>query len=107
MKAFKPRILLLLPSVALIILLLHTRERISPLPSLIGVFGLPLSIGTTRVGSSPNPDLNKESLTTSTGPDGHEIPVVPPKETESGVDYYMNLQAIQNLMGLMYVGRPY
>ena len=26
-------------------------------------------------------------------------PVVPPKEAESGVDYYMNLQAIQNLMG--------
>lgn len=29
------------------------------------------------------------------------FPVVPPKEAESGVDYLMNLQAIQNLMGLV------
>lgn len=34
----------------------------------------------------------------STGASGG-IPAVPPKEAESGVDYYMNLQAIQNTMG--------
>jgi len=54
------------------------------------------------MGTSPNPDMSRETFSTSTGPDGHEIPVVPPKEVESGVDYYMNLQAIQNIMGVMY-----
>lgn len=49
-----------------------------------------------------NADAGKDGFSTSTGPDGQEIPVVPPKEVESGVDYYMNIQAIQNLMGLMY-----
>ena len=100
--AFKPRLLLLVPFLTLILLLLHTHERTNPLPSLLGVSVPALSIGTTRVGSSPNPDGGRDTFSASTGPDGQEIPVVPPKETESGVDYYMNIQAIQNLMGIMY-----
>ncbi|KAL0240300.1 hypothetical protein I308_106550 [Cryptococcus tetragattii IND107] len=35
------------------------------------------------------------------------VPVVPPKEVESGVDYFMNIQAIQNLMGLVSDGYDY
>lgn len=32
---------------------------------------------------------------------GREIPAAPPGSAESGVDYYMNLQGIQNLMGVI------
>jgi hypothetical protein len=32
---------------------------------------------------------------------GVAVPVVPLKEAESGVDYYLNVQAIQNLMGIV------
>jgi hypothetical protein len=32
---------------------------------------------------------------------GGTVPVVPPKEADSGVDYYLNIQAIQNLMGIV------
>ena len=32
---------------------------------------------------------------------GVAVQVVPPKEAESGVDYYLNVQAIQNLMGIV------
>jgi len=95
--AFKPRLLLLLPSATLILLLLHIHERNHPLPSLLGVKTSPAS-PTARTSVSPISGLG--NVTTSTGPEG-EIPVVPPKEAETGVDYYMNLQAIQNLMGLV------
>jgi hypothetical protein len=67
------------------------------LPSLLGVT-LSASSATQRVHSSPT--LAQNGFTATNGPDG-EVPVVPPKEAESGVDYYMNLQAIQNLMGQM------
>ena len=104
--AFKPRILLLVPFLSLTLLLLHHHERTNPLPSLLGV-SMPLtSVGTTRTGPSPNPDGGRDTFSTSTAPDGHEIPVVPPKEAESGVDYYMNIQAIQNLMGIMCAAPP-
>ena len=95
--AFNPRLLLLLPSATLILLLLHIHERAHPLPSLLGVKTPPAS-ATARTSVSPLGALG--GVTASTGPEG-EVPVVPPKEAESGVDYYMNLQAIQNLMGLM------
>jgi hypothetical protein len=81
----------------LIILLIHVREKSHPIPSLLGVT-LTAPSATQRVNASPA--LGQGAFTATTGPDG-ELPVVPPKEAESGVDYYMNLQAIQNLMGLM------
>ncbi|KAK1926478.1 integral peroxisomal membrane peroxin-domain-containing protein [Papiliotrema laurentii] len=93
--AFNPRILLLLPSATLILVLIHIHEKTHPLPSLLGVT-LSASSATQRVHSSPT--LAQNGFTATNGPDG-EVPVVPPKEAESGVDYYMNLQAIQNLMG--------
>jgi len=107
MTAFKPRLLLLIPSLTLTLLLLHAHERTNPLPSLLGVSTASASAGRTRVGPSTNSDTGKDTFSTSTGPDGQEIPVVPPKEVESGVDYYMNLQAIQNLMGLVYAHTIY
>jgi hypothetical protein len=104
-SAFKPRLLLLIPSLTLILVLLHLHERSHPIPTLIGTTHALPSIGTGRVpvGASPNAGSsgNGGTYTTSTGADGETIPVVPPKETESGIDYYMNLQAIQNLMGLV------
>ncbi len=33
--------------------------------------------------------------------DGKEVPAAPPGTAESAVDYYMNLQGIQNLMGVV------
>lgn len=95
--AFNPRLLLLLPSAILVLLLVHIQERTHPIPSLLGVT-LTAPTATQRVNSSPA--VSQGAFTTTNGPDG-ETPVVPPKEAESGVDYYMNLQAIQNLMGLM------
>ena len=100
-KAFKPRILLLVPSATLILLLLHMHERTKPLPSLLGVAIPATSAGTVRLGASPSMGAGKGSFSATTGPDGESLPVAPPKEAESGVDYYMSLQAIQNLMGLM------
>ncbi len=35
--------------------------------------------------------------------DGREVPAAPPGVAESAVDYYMNLQGIQNLMGVVWV----
>lgn len=77
------------------LLLIHIHERSHPLPTLLGVTISPASI-TPRVTSTP--PMGQGPFTSSTGPDG-ETAVVPPKEAESGVDYYLNLQAIQNLMG--------
>ncbi|WVQ84147.1 hypothetical protein IAT38_006294 [Cryptococcus sp. DSM 104549] len=110
--SFQPRVLLLLPSLALIILLLHINERTTPLPSLLGIMA-PVPTATSRVDadarrasgqSSTSPERSSAfTASTTKGEDGETVgvPVVPPKEAESGVDYYMNIQAIQNLMGLV------
>ncbi|ORX34478.1 hypothetical protein BD324DRAFT_636086 [Kockovaella imperatae] len=113
--SFKPRLLLLVPSLLLILILLHIHERQHPLPSLLGV---PLppdgEIGTTRLPTSAPSNqaasVAVNSLTkvnagatgysaTNASTESEPLPAVPPKEAESGVDYYMNVQAIQNLMG--------
>lgn len=97
--AFKPRLLLLAPFLSIITLLLHLHERSTPLPSLIGVSQSPPSAGTTRLAPVSGP--KEASMSATTGADGEPIPAVPPKEAESSVDYYMNIQAIQNTMGWM------
>ena len=97
MTAFNPRLLLLLPSATLVLILTHIHEKTHPLPSLLGVT-LSAASATQRVNTSPS--LGASAFTATQGPDG-ETAVVPPKEAESGVDYYLNLQAIQNLMGQM------
>ncbi|TYJ56296.1 hypothetical protein B9479_002986 [Cryptococcus floricola] len=105
---FQPRVLLLLPSLGLIVLLLHIHERNHPLPSLLGIIA-PAPLATTRVeqqGSEKgqdSPDRLAYTSTTTRDESGQVVgvPAVPPKEAESGVDYYMNIQAIQNLMGLV------
>ncbi|OCF37433.1 hypothetical protein I316_00554 [Kwoniella heveanensis BCC8398] len=129
---FQPRTLLLLPSLILILILLHIHEKTTPLPSLLGTF-IPPSSATDRIGVSP-PSPNPATSTTASGSadasgaggstgssgggfsatttkdaegDTISVPAVPPKEVESGVDYYMNLQAIQNLMGLVSDGYDY
>lgn len=94
---FQPRVLLFLPSGVLLVLYTWLQERKNPLPSLFGVTLTPTSAGSTRVGSEN--DANAYSA--STAPDIEGQPVVAPKEAESSVDYYMNIQAIQNLMGLI------
>lgn len=107
--AFKPKLLLLLPSATLLLILLHIHERTNPLPSLLGVALGPTPMGTARItanaaqgGSASSPVASSSgAFTSSTGVDGEVIPVVPPKEAESSVDFFMNMQAIQNLMGLM------
>ncbi|RSH83841.1 hypothetical protein EHS25_005456 [Saitozyma podzolica] len=95
--SFKPRLLLLAPFLSIIALLLHLHERSTPLPSLIGVSQSPPSAGTTRLAPVSGP--KEASMSATTGADGEPIPAVPPKEAESSVDYYMNIQAIQNTMG--------
>ncbi|WVQ74087.1 hypothetical protein IAR50_003672 [Cryptococcus sp. DSM 104548] len=107
---FQPRVLLLLPSLGLIVLLLHTHERNHPLPSLLGIISPP-PLATTRVEQTgvsektkeDSPDRGAYTSTTTKDESGETVgvPVVPSKEAESGVDYYMNIQAIQNLMGLV------
>jgi hypothetical protein len=99
LSAFKPRLLLLAPFLSIITLLLHLHERSTPLPSLIGVSQSPPSAGTTRLAPVSGP--KEASMSATTGADGEPIPAVPPKEAESSVDYYMNIQAIQNTMGWM------
>lgn len=100
--AFNPRLLLLLPSATLILILLHNHERNKPLPSLLGVVAPPPSAGTVRVTTTPSQDGSGTFSASTVDKDGGgTVPVVPPKEAESGVDYYLNIQAIQNLMGLV------
>lgn len=53
--------------------------------------------------ASPSTDGGTFSASSVDKEGGGAVPVVPPKEAESGVDYYLNIQAIQNLMGLVYV----
>ncbi|WVQ97954.1 hypothetical protein IAU59_005074 [Kwoniella sp. CBS 9459] len=126
---FQPRTLLLLPSLILILILLHVHEKTTPLPSLLGTV-IPPSTATERIGgspTSPNPAVATNASASGSGAAGAgggsggysttttkdaegdtvSVPVVPPKEVESGVDYYMNLQAIQNLMGLISDGYDY
>nr|XP_018265564.1 uncharacterized protein I303_01934 [Kwoniella dejecticola CBS 10117]OBR87722.1 hypothetical protein I303_01934 [Kwoniella dejecticola CBS 10117] len=124
---FQPRILLLLPSFILILILLHIHEKTTPLDSLLGTSIQPSTM-TDRKNAlhppSPDPSANsgkshdssssnagQGSFSTSTTRDAEgenvEKVVVPPKETESSVDIYMNLQAIQNLMGLVSDGYDY
>lgn len=102
--AFNPRLLLLLPSATLILILLHNHERNKPLPSLLGVVAPLPAAGTVRVSSTVSQDGNSSFTASTNEKDGGvTVPVVPPKEAESGVDYYLNIQAIQNLMGLVHV----
>lgn len=102
--AFNPRLLLLLPSATLILILLHNHERNKPLPSLLGVVSPAPAAGTVRLVAAPSQDGGSTFTASSLERDGAgvgAVPVVPPKEAESGVDYYLNIQAIQNLMGLV------
>lgn len=94
---FQPRVLLFLPSAILLVLYTWLQERKKPLPSLFGVTLTPTPVGSSRVGAESDPN----AYSASTAPDSEGQPVVPPKEAESSVDYYMNMQAIQNLMGLI------
>ncbi|KIR57648.1 hypothetical protein I314_06543 [Cryptococcus bacillisporus CA1873] len=109
---FQPRALLLLPSLSLIVLLLHIHERTHPVPSLIGIISPP-PLATARVhppSSTDQSSPDKPYTATATRDESGEtvsVPVVPPKEVESGVDYFMNIQAIQNLMGLVSDGYDY
>ncbi|WVN86523.1 uncharacterized protein L203_101687 [Cryptococcus depauperatus CBS 7841] len=104
---FKPRVLLMLPSLALIIILLHVHERSHALPSLLGKYTSP-PLATARVAPTSKKaesGLERDSYTATTTKDEKgdtvSVPAVPPKEVESGVDYYLNIQAIQNMMGLV------
>jgi hypothetical protein len=100
--AFNPRLLLLLPSITLLLVILYNHERNKPLPSLIGVVAPAPAAGTVRV--APGSSQEGGSAFTASQVEregGGAVPVVPPKEAESGVDYYLNVQAIQNLMGIV------
>ena len=88
----------MLPSVVLLLILLHVHEITITIPSLLGATLSPAT-ATHRVNSDD--EQKGEAFTASTVVEDEQQPVVPPKEAESGVDYYMNLQAIQNLMGLV------
>ncbi|KAK8846845.1 hypothetical protein IAR55_005933 [Kwoniella newhampshirensis] len=128
--SFQPRTLLLLPSLTLMLILLHTHERTTPVPSLLGIIA-PQPTATDRINpstgsggsniatattasvaaavvnarTSPNLSTGNSAFSASTTKDSEGetvgVPVVPPQEAQSGVDYYMNIQAIQNLMGLV------
>lgn len=89
--------LLFLPSAILLILYTWLQEGKNPVPSLFGVTLTPTPAGSARVG----PESDPNAYSASTAPESEGQPVVPPKEAESSVDYYMNIQAIQNLMGLI------
>lgn len=91
-SAFYPRLLLLAPSATVVLLLLHLHEKSNPnIPSILGI--------TSTTGSASITSREKE-MTVTSGVDGDQA-AVPLQTAESSVDYYMNLQAIQNLMGLM------
>lgn len=72
------------------------QEQKRPVPSLIGITQVAPAAGSTRRGGGDSP-----SYSASTAPDADGVPVVPPREAESTVDYYMNMQALQNLMGMI------
>ncbi|CAK9785624.1 unnamed protein product [Cutaneotrichosporon oleaginosum] len=94
---FQPRVLLFLPTAVLLVIYTWLQERRNPVPSLFGVTLAPTPAGSARIGGDADPN----SYSASTVPEMEGAPVVPPKEAESSVDYFMNIQAIQNLMGLI------
>lgn len=71
------------------------QEQKRAVPSLFGVVQPAPATGSARVGTE------SVSYSASTAPESEGNPVVPPREAESSVDYYMNMQAIQNLMGMI------
>jgi hypothetical protein len=93
---FNPRAVLFFPTAILLTIYLNFQEKKNPIPSLLGVTTAPADLGTHRVGNSAS-----TSYSASTAPDMEGAAVGPPKEAESSVDYFMNVQAIQNLMGLV------
>lgn len=93
---FKPRALLFLPSALVLIIYLSIEEKNKALPSLFGVILPAPNAGSQRIGTNPS-----TAYSASTVPETEGAPVVPPKEAESTIDYYMNMQAIQNLMGMI------
>ncbi|WOO76555.1 Peroxisomal membrane protein PEX28 [Vanrija pseudolonga] len=94
---FFPRILLLLPSAILLVTYLTFQEQKEPLPSLFGVL-IPSApdAGTQRVGDDPSTSY---SASTVEGKEG--VPQAPPGDATSTTDILMNMQAIQNLMGVI------
>lgn len=92
---FKPRILFFLPTALLLILFTYLQERKAPVAPIFGVPQTAPPVGTARVGSG------ETGHSASTAPETEGAPTVPPKEAETTIDYYMNIQAIQNLMGLI------
>ncbi|KAL7418607.1 hypothetical protein Q5752_007065 [Cryptotrichosporon argae] len=104
---FNPRALLVLPSLSILVVLLHALEVRVPLPSLLGAPPAPPAQATPRVGGAAGATTTTTTVAgadveagTGAGTGGAAV-AVPPKEAESNVDYFMNLQAIQNLMGLI------
>lgn len=92
---FNPRAVLFFPAAMLLMIYINLQEKRNPIPTLLGVTNHPTDMGSHRVGNTPT-----TSYSASTAPGSEGEPVVPPKEAESSVDYLMNMQAIQNLMGL-------
>ncbi|TXT15543.1 hypothetical protein VHUM_00046 [Vanrija humicola] len=95
---FFPRILLLLPSAIVLVIYLTVQEKKEPLPSLFGVL-IPSAPdpGTERVGG----DDASASYTASTVEGKEGAPQAPPGDATSTTDILMNMQAIQNLMGVI------
>ncbi|KAJ9097589.1 hypothetical protein QFC21_004623 [Naganishia friedmannii] len=125
--SFYPRLLLCIPSAALILILLHQYEKAHPsltnpasqltaVPASRSILSNPLA-GTLGASLTANTDpaVNPAARNDAHGDhstegkahgstvdtDGNVIPAVSAGVPESGVDYYMNLQGIQNLMGLV------
>jgi hypothetical protein len=108
-----PRTFLFLPSALVLVIYLSIQEQKTSRPSLFGVTQPAPAVGSMRVSTSSgsgagepgsggdNGGDGKVSYSASTIPETEGNPVVPPKEAESSVDYYMNMQAIQNLMGMV------
>lgn len=59
------------------------------------------SYTTTTTTAGATAQTNGTANRASTDGDEVVVPAVPPREAESGIDYYMNVQAIQNTMGWM------
>lgn len=93
--SFNPRALLFFPTALLLLLYINLQEKKAPIPSLLGVTIDAPDIGTHRVGSGA------AAYSTTTAPDGEGSPAPPPKEAETSVDYLMNMQGIQNLLGFV------
>jgi hypothetical protein len=121
--AFYPRLILCAPSAALILILLHQYEKAHPSitnPSsqftavaapksilsnpLAGSIGAQLTATTDpAVHPTARPDVHADEKAhgSTVDTDGTVIPAASAGVPESGVDYFMNLQGIQNLMGLV------